>query len=55
MKISFLGQGIESASKNAVGHFLVKYLNEKNFNGYSGSNCTPDSGANCTVISGIIY
>uniref|UniRef100_UPI00404AE95E phospholipase D-like domain-containing protein n=1 Tax=Flavobacterium sp. TaxID=239 RepID=UPI00404AE95E len=36
MKISFLGQGIESASKNAVGHFLVKYLNEKNFNSFTG-------------------
>lgn len=36
MKISFLGQGIESTSKNAVGRLLVKYLNEKNFNSFTG-------------------
>ena len=36
MKISFLGQGIESTSKNAVGHLLVKYLNEKKFNSFIG-------------------
>ena len=36
MKISFLGQGIEPTSKNAVGHLLVKFLNEKNFNSFTG-------------------
>lgn len=36
MKISFLGQGIEPASKNAVGHLLVKYLKEKKFNSFTG-------------------
>lgn len=36
MKISFLGQGIEPNSKNAVGHFLVKYLKEKKFNSFIG-------------------
>lgn len=36
MKISFLGQGIESTSKNAVGRLLVKYLNEKKFNSFTG-------------------
>ena len=36
MKISFLGQGIEPTSKNAVGHLLVKYLKEKKFNSFTG-------------------
>jgi len=36
MKISFLGQGIEPTSKNAVGHLLVKYLKEKKFNTFTG-------------------
>jgi HKD family nuclease len=36
MKISFLGQGIEPSSKNAVGHLLVKYLKEKKFNSFTG-------------------
>ena len=36
MKISFLGQGIEPASINAVGHLLVKYLKEKKFNSFTG-------------------
>ena len=35
MKISFLGQGIEPTSKNAVGHLLVKYLKEKTFNSFA--------------------
>jgi len=36
MKISFLGQGIEPTSKNAVGNLLVKYLKEKKFNSFTG-------------------
>ena len=36
MKITFLGQGIEPSSKNAVGHLLVKYLKEKKFNSFTG-------------------
>lgn len=36
MKISFLGQGIEPSSKNAVGHLLIKYLKEKKFNSFTG-------------------
>ncbi len=31
MKITFLGQGLESESENAVGHCLVKYLISKDF------------------------
>lgn len=36
MKITFLGQGIEPTSKNAVGHLLVEYLKEKKFNSFIG-------------------
>ncbi|PWK16980.1 phospholipase D-like domain-containing protein [Xanthomarina spongicola] len=36
MKISFLGQGLEPTSKNAVGNLLVKYLKEKKFNSFTG-------------------
>jgi len=36
MKITFLGQGLEPASKNAVGHLLVKYLKEKKFHSFTG-------------------
>jgi HKD family nuclease len=36
MKISFLGQGIEPTSKNAVGNLLIKYLKEKKFNSFTG-------------------
>jgi HKD family nuclease len=36
MKITFLGQGIEPTSKNAVGNLLIKYLNENKFNSFTG-------------------
>ncbi|MBC8756025.1 phospholipase D family protein [Kordia sp. YSTF-M3] len=36
MKISFLGQGIEPTSKNAVGNLLVQFLKEKKFNSFTG-------------------
>lgn len=36
MKVSFLGQGIEPTSKNAVGNLLVKFLKEKKFNSFTG-------------------
>lgn len=36
MKITFLGQGIESASKDAVGNLLIKYLNDKKFHSFTG-------------------
>jgi len=36
MKISFLGQGIEPTSKNAVGNLLVKYLKERKFISFTG-------------------
>ena len=31
MKVTFLGQGLESESNNAVGYYLVKYLNSNDF------------------------
>ena len=36
MKATFLGQGFESTSANAVGHFLIKYLNQQNFHSFTG-------------------
>jgi len=34
MKITFLGQGLESESKNAVGHYLIKYLKSSSFHSF---------------------
>lgn len=36
MKVSFLGQGVEPTSKNAVGNLLIKFLKEKKFNSFTG-------------------
>ena len=36
MNISFLGQGYEPDSKNAVGYQLLKLLSQKNFHTFTG-------------------
>ena len=36
MKISFLGQGFESDSPEAVGNYLMKFLSEKHFHSFTG-------------------
>jgi len=36
MKTTFLGQGFEAASTNAVGHHLIKYLNSTHFHSFTG-------------------
>lgn len=36
MKITFIGQGFESESKDAVGNFLLKFLSEKKFYSFTG-------------------
>lgn len=36
MKISFLGQGFEDKSVNAVGNYLIKFLNLKGFDTFTG-------------------
>ncbi len=36
MKISFLGQGLENASVNAVGNHLMNFLSSKAFDTFTG-------------------
>lgn len=36
MKISFLGQGFEDKSTNAVGNYLMNYLSQKDFHSFTG-------------------
>ena len=36
MKTTFLGQGFESESLNAIGNYIIKYLNEKDFHSFIG-------------------
>lgn len=36
MKIKFLGQGFEAASANAIGNYLISYLNQTNFHSFTG-------------------
>jgi HKD family nuclease len=36
MKITFLGQGFEAASANAIGNHLNNYLNQTNFHSFTG-------------------
>jgi len=36
MKISFLGQGFEATSANAIGNHLINYLNQTNFHSFTG-------------------
>lgn len=36
MKTTFLGQGFESTSIDAIGNYLVKYLNQQDFHSFTG-------------------
>ncbi len=36
MTIKFLGQGFEAASANAIGNYLINYLNQTNFHSFTG-------------------
>lgn len=36
MKITFLGQGFESNSVNAIGKYLIKYLNQQDYHSFTG-------------------
>ena len=36
MKTTFLGQGFEGSSVDAIGNYLVKYLNQQNFHSFTG-------------------
>ncbi len=36
MKISFLGQGFESSSTDAIGNYLIHYLNQQEFHSFTG-------------------
>lgn len=36
MKITFLGQGFESSSVDAIGNYLIQYLNRKDFHSFTG-------------------
>jgi HKD family nuclease len=36
MTIKFLGQGFEAASANAIGNYLISYLNQTNFHSFTG-------------------
>lgn len=36
MKTTFLGQGFESSSADAIGNYLVKYLNQQDFHSFTG-------------------
>lgn len=36
MKTTFLGQGFESSSIDAIGNYLVKYLNQQDFHSFTG-------------------
>jgi hypothetical protein len=36
MKITFLGQGFESSSVDAIGNYLIKYLNQQDFHSFTG-------------------
>jgi len=36
MKTTFLGQGFESSSADAIGNYLIKYLNQQNFHSFTG-------------------
>ncbi len=36
MKTTFLGQGFETSSINAVGHYLITYLNDPHFHSFTG-------------------
>jgi len=36
MKTTFLGQGFESSSVDAIGNHLVKYLNRQDFHSFTG-------------------
>jgi len=36
MKSTFLGQGFESSSVDAIGNYLIKYLNQQDFHSFTG-------------------
>jgi HKD family nuclease len=36
MKTTFLGQGFESSSIDAIGNYLIKYLNQQDFHSFTG-------------------
>ena len=36
MKTTFLGQGFESSSVDAIGNYLIKYLNSQDFHSFTG-------------------
>lgn len=36
MKTTFLGQGFESSSVDAIGNYLIKYLNQQDFHSFTG-------------------
>ncbi len=36
MKTTFLGQGFESSSVDAIGNYLIKYLNQQDFRSFTG-------------------
>lgn len=38
MKVSFLGQGFDGRSDNAVGHYLMKFLSESDFYSFIGTS-----------------
>ena len=36
MRTTFLGQGFESSSVNAIGNYLIQYLNRQDFHSFTG-------------------